>query len=189
MIIIVIFARIIIDTMKIAVFCSANDHIDKCYFTAAEELGHWIGAHGHMLVYGGQDRGLMRCVGQAVHESGGQLIGVIPQMLVRAGQRPDCLDVEIPCDNLADRKELMLAQADVCIALPGGIGTLDEVFTVAASHNIGYHAKMVVLYNIHGFWDKTIEMLEDMQARGFIRGQWSDYIQVADNFDALKKIL
>lgn len=175
--------------MKIAVFCSANDNIDKSYFTAAEELGHWIGANGHMLVYGGQDRGLMRCVGQAVHESGGQLIGVIPQILVRAGQRPDYLDVEIPCDNLADRKEMMLAQADVCIALPGGIGTLDEVFTVAASHNIGYHGKMVILYNINGFWNKTIEMLDDMQARGFIRGQWSDYIKVANNFEALKKML
>ncbi|EGN55996.1 cytokinin riboside 5'-monophosphate phosphoribohydrolase [Hallella multisaccharivorax DSM 17128] len=175
--------------MKIAVFCSANEAIDAVYFDAAAELGRWIGANGHTLVYGGQNRGLMRCVGEAVHESGGQLIGVIPQILVKRGQRPDCLDVEIPCDNLADRKELMLAQADVCVALPGGIGTLDEVFTMAASHNIGYHSKMVILYDIAGFWDKTIGLLDDLQRRGFIRGRWTDNIQVAGSFEELKKML
>ena len=117
------------------------------------------------------------------------LIGVIPQILVNSGQRPDYLDVEIPCDNLSDRKDLMLAQADACVALPGGIGTLDEIFSIAASNNIGYHDKKVVLYNMGGFWDKTIAMLDDMQQRNFIRGRWTDYIQVADNLEELQKLL
>lgn len=172
--------------MKIAVFCSANDNIDAGYFRLAEKLGKWMGENGHTLVYGGQDRGLMRCIGQAVHKSGGMLIGVIPQILVNGGQRPDYLDVEIPCDNLSDRKDLMLAQADVCVALPGGIGTLDEVFSIAASHNIGYHRKMVILYNMNGFWNKTIEMLDDMQEHGFMRNHWTDYIRVANSLDELK---
>lgn len=175
--------------MKIAVFCSANNNICPGYFELTEELGKWMAEERHTLVYGGCNSGLMECVGKAVHEGGAMTIGVIPQIIEKGGRRSEYVDVEVPCDNLSDRKSLMMDQSDVFVALPGGIGTLDEVFTVAASHNIGYHAKMVILYNIHGFWDKTIEMLDDMQARGFIRGQWSDYIQVADSFDALKKIL
>ncbi len=186
MIIIVIFAGQNQEDMKIAVFCSANDSIAPAYFSAAEELGRWMAENGHTLVYGGQNRGLMRCVGAAVHDGGGQIIGVIPQILVNNGQRPDYLDVEIPCDNLSDRKDLMLAQADVCVALPGGVGTLDEVFTVAASHSIGYHGKMMILYNVEGFWDKTIEMLDDMQQRGFMRGHWTDYVKVARTMEELK---
>ena len=154
--------------MKIAVFCSANDSIAPAYFKAAEELGKWMADSGHTLVYGGQ------------------IIGVIPQILANSGQRPDSLDVEIPCDNLSDRKDLMLAQADVCVALPGGVGTLDEVFTVAASHSIGYHCKEAILYNVEGFWDKVIEMLDDMQRRGFMRGHWTDYIKVVENLEELK---
>lgn len=173
-------------TMKIAVFCSANDNIGAEYFRLTAELGRWMGREGHTLVYGGRDSGLMRCIGTAVHEAGGMLVSVIPQILANSAGRPDYIDVEIPCDNLSDRKELMLAQADVCVALPGGIGTLDEVFTVAASHNIGYHGKMVVLYNMAGFYDKTIEMLDDLQARGFIRSRWTDYIRVASTLDELK---
>ena len=186
MIIIVIFAGQNLEDMKIAVFCSANDSIAPAYFKAAEELGKWMAEGGHALVYGGQNRGLMRCVGAAVHNGGGQIIGVIPQILVNNGQRPDYLDVEIPCDNLSDRKDLMLAQADVCVALPGGIGTLDEVFTVASSHNIGYHGKMMILYNVEGFWDKTIEVLDDMQRRGFMRSPWTDHIKVVENLEELK---
>lgn len=174
--------------MKIAVFCSANDNIDAGYFKMTEELGQWMGRNGHTLVYGGVDRGLMRCIGQAVHNNGGMTIGVVPQIVAYSGPRPDYLDVEIPCDNLSDRKDMMLNQADISIALPGGIGTLDEVFSVAASHNIGYHAKMVVLYNADGFWDKTVEMLDDMQARGFIRNRWTEYIKVAASIEKLKEM-
>lgn len=129
----------------------------------------------------------MRCVGAAVHNGGGQIIGVIPQILVNSGQRPDYLDVEIPCDNLSDRKDLMLAQSDICVSLPGGIGSLDEIFTVAASHSIGYHHKMVILYNMKGFWNSTIALLNDLQEKGMIRGDWHDYIEVANDFVELKK--
>ena len=95
----------------------------------------------------------------------------------------DSVDVNIACDNLSDRKELILARSDVFVALPGGIGTLDEVFTVAAAHTIGYHRKRVVLYNMKGFWDRAIDMLDDLQCRGFIRGRWTDFITVADSLD------
>ncbi len=83
----------------------------------------------------------------------------------------------------------MMERADIFIALPGGVGTLDEIFTVAASHSIGFHTKKVILYNIDGFWNETIRLLDDMQRRNFIRGKWTDMIEVAENLDEIKKKL
>ncbi len=115
----------------------------------------------------------------------GNLIGVVPRIVERGGRMSERLTVHIPCDNLSDRKDLLLAHSDVVVALPGGIGTLDEVFTVAAAHTIGYHQKRIILYNIGGFWNTLIALLEDLQQRGMIRGHWKDYINVANSFDEL----
>lgn len=115
----------------------------------------------------------------------GNLIGVVPRIVERGGRMSDRLTVHIPCDNLSDRKDLLLAHSDVVVALPGGIGTLDEVFTVAAAHTIGYHQKRIILYNIGGFWNTLIELLDDIQQRGMIRGHWKDYICIANSFEEL----
>ena len=140
---------------------------------------------GHTLVYGGVNQGLMECVAKAVKDTGGRTIGVIPQIVEKSGSISDYVDVEILCDNLSDRKQLMLDKSDVFIALPGGIGTIDEVFTIAASATIGYHQKRVILYNINGFWDALIQMMDDLQQRGMVRGQWRDYIAVASTLEEL----
>ena len=116
-------------------------------------------------------------------------IGVIPSKVETSGRVSDFVDVEIPCDNLSDRKDLMLAQSDVAIALPGGIGTLDEVFSMAASHTIGYHHKKVILYNVKGFWNPLVAALDDLQEKGFIRGDYHDYIAIADTLEAIKELL
>ncbi len=171
--------------MKIGVFCSANQQLDPDYFLLTEQLGRWMAETGHTLVYGGVNQGLMECVARAVHESGGRTIGVIPQIVEKSGRISSFVDVEVLCDNLSDRKQLMMDQSDVFIALPGGIGTLDEVFTVAASATIGYHHKRVVLYNMKGFWDGAIRMLDDLQAKGVIRGSWQTQIAVANNLDEI----
>ncbi len=176
-----------INSMKIAVFCSANRNIDPDFFAMTEELGKWMGENGHDVVFGGCNMGLMDCIGKAVKAHGGRAIGVVPSLVEKGGRTFDDLDVEIPCDNLSDRKDLLLAQSDIVVALPGGIGTLDEIFTVAASHTIGYHHKMVILYNMKGFWNSTIALLNDMQQKGMIRGEWHDYIDVANDFEELKE--
>ena len=176
-----------INSMKIAVFCSANKNIDPDFFTLTEEMGKWMAENGHDVVFGGCNMGLMDCIGKAVKANGGRTIGVVPSLVEKGGRTFDDLDVEIPCDNLSDRKDLLLAQSDIVVALPGGIGTLDEIFTVAASHTIGYHHKMVILYNMKGFWNSTIALLNDMQQKGMIRGEWHDYIDVANDFEELKE--
>lgn len=175
--------------MKIAVFCSANNNIVNEFADEVKEFGQWIGANGHTLVYGGSDTGLMECLAGAAHDAGATVIGVVPQILERGGHSSTYIDIEIPCDNLSDRKDLMTAQADIAVALPGGIGTLDEIFSVAASRTIGYHQKKVVIYNIGGFWNSLINMLDDMQERGMIRGHYSDGIAIANNLDDIKELV
>ena len=174
--------------MKICVFCSANAAIDPAFFAKTEELGRWMSEKGHTLVFGGVNQGLMECVAKAVKDAGGHTIGVIPRIVEKSGRISEYVDVEILCDNLSDRKQLMLDKSDVFIALPGGIGTIDEVFTIAASATIGYHQKRVILYNINGFWDALIQMMDDLQQRGMVRGQWRDYIAVASTIEELETL-
>ncbi|MBO4642467.1 MAG: TIGR00730 family Rossman fold protein [Bacteroidaceae bacterium] len=175
--------------MKIGIFCSANRDIDPNFFSLTHELGTWIGNEGHTLVFGGCNMGLMECIARSVHEAGGRTIGVVPQIIEKGGRVSEYVDVNIACDNLSDRKDLMLLQSDVIIALPGGIGTLDEIFSVAASHTIGYHNKRIILYNMKGFWDSTIRMLDDLQSQDFIRGFWRDYIQVANSLEQIQILI
>lgn len=175
--------------MKIGIFCSANNNIDPDFFSLTEELGQWIAKNGHSVVFGGCNTGLMECIAKAVKEAGGQTIGVIPKMIEQQSRISDFVDAQIFCDNLSDRKDLILAKSDVLIALPGGIGTLDEAFTVAASHTIGYHQKRVILYNMKGFWSKLIDLLDDLQARRFIRGDYHDYIEIADTLEDVIRLL
>ena len=175
--------------MKLCIFCSANSQIDPDFFTLTDELGRWAAAEGHTIVFGGVNQGLMECVARAAHQAGGRTVGVVPRIVEQHGRQSDYVDVDIPCDNLSDRKQLMQDQSDVFIALPGGIGTLDEIFTIAASATIGYHQKPVILYNMKGFWDSLILMLDDLHTRGVTRKQWRTYIKVATTLDELKALL
>ena len=175
--------------MKICVFCSANQQIDPDFFGMTEELGKWAARNGHSIVYGGVNQGLMECIGKAAKEAGGRTIGVIPTLVEKSGRTSDYVEIEIPCDNLTDRKQLMMDQSDVFIALPGGIGTLDEIFTVAASATISYHQKLVILYNMKGFWNSLITLLDDLQQKGMIRGDWRQYIKTADSIEEISRLI
>lgn len=175
--------------MKVCVFCSANHDIDRDFFTMTWELGEWLAKNGHTLVFGGTDLGLMECVAKAAHEAGGQVIGVVPSKVEENGHVSEHMDVHVPCDNLNDRKALMMAQSDVFIALPGGIGTLDEIFSVVASATIGYHQKTVILYNMKGFWDSLIACLNDLHTKKVTRKNWDSYIKVANSLEELATLL
>ncbi|MCI6161145.1 MAG: TIGR00730 family Rossman fold protein [Prevotellaceae bacterium] len=175
--------------MKIGIFCSANNSIDPVYFEKTAELGRWMVKNGHSIVYGGCDTGLMECVAKAVCEAGGQTVGVIPSIVEKGGHASDHALVKVMCDNLSDRKALLLAHSDVLVALPGGVGTLDEVFTVAAAATIGYHHKRTILYNINGFWNSLVALLNDLQAKGMIRGDWRRFVAVAESLDEIGSFL
>ena len=123
--------------MNIGIFCSANDNIDRNYFEMTAELGRWCARNGHSIVFGGCNMGLMGCIAEAFKGAsraekdkvegdkveGGQVIGIVPRIIERGGRTSEHLTVHIPCDNLSDRKDLLLAHSDFVVALPGGIGS------------------------------------------------------------------
>ena len=174
--------------MKICIFCSANDNIEAEYFRRTEELGQWAATNGHTIVFGGCDMGLMENVAKAAKSAGGMTIGVVPSKVEERGHLSNNLDVHIPCDNLNDRKALMIERSDLIIALPGGVGTLDEIFTVVAAASIGYHHKRVVLYNIGGFWNPLLALLDSMRQQGMLRPGFETSLPVANNLEDIKRI-
>lgn len=175
--------------MRIAVFCSSSANIDPDFVKTTAKLGRWAGENGHDIVFGGCGLGLMETVAAAARQAGGRTVGVIPEVMTRSGRASDNVDVTIPCDNLSDRKELMLARADAIVALPGGIGTLDEIFTVAASATVGYHSKPVILYNMKGFWNSLTTFLDELDRQGVLRGDWRALLPVANDLEELKALI
>ena len=175
--------------MKLCFFCSANQQIDPDFFSMARELAVWAAGQGHSIVFGGHDAGLMHTVSKAAKQAGGQVIGVVPRIIEEMGRLSPYLDVHIPTEDLTDRKQLMADHSDAFIVLPGGIGTLDELFTVASAATLGYHHKPIILYNMKGFWNSLIACLDDLHQRGVTRKQWRTYIQVADTFDDVVSLL
>lgn len=174
---------------KIGIFCSASDTIDRVYFDRAKELGHWMGRNGKTLVYGGADLGLMDCIAQAVKETGGHIVGVVPTKLEERGRVSTLPDRIVHTRNLSDRKDILTEESDILVALPGGIGTLDEVFHVMAASSIGYHSKQVIFYNIDGFYDELIDILQKLDGKHFARHPLSHYFQVANSLDELVPLL
>lgn len=174
---------------KVAVFCAASESIDSIYVDAAHEVGTMLGEIGASLVYGGARFGLMEATAKAAKTSGSRIIGVVPDILVERDRVSALLDEKIACRNLSQRKDIMLAESDILVALPGGIGTLDEIFHVMAQATIGYHNKHVVLYNVNGFWNGLTAVLEQFNADGFIRGDIDRLMTVTDNIEDLEKLI
>ena len=174
---------------KIGIFCSASDVIEPIYYEKSRELGKWLGQNKKTLVYGGANLGLMECVAQSAKEHGAFIMGVVPTKLEERGAVSDLLDVTFRVDNLSERKDTMLRESDVLVALPGGVGTLDEVFHVVASASIGYHTQKVILYNVEGFWNGLLDFLNGLTVQGFARRPMDRFLGVAHNFEELIDLL
>ena len=174
---------------SIAVFCSAVTHLDKEYYEQTALLGRWIGEQGWRLVYGGANLGLMDCVARAAKEAGATITGVVPDKLVQRNIVGSLLDENIPVHSLGERKEVMLRESDLFIALPGGLGTLDEIFHVVGESSIGYHAKPVILYSINGCWNSLLHMLDDLHQRGLMRHDLTDRLVVVHSLEEIKNYI
>ena len=174
---------------SIAVFCAASEAIDASFVDAAHEVGTLLGRLKVELVYGGARFGLMEAVARSAKESGAMVTGVVPYILEERDRVSYLLDEKVNCNNLSDRKDIMLQRSDLLVALPGGIGTLDEIFHVLAAATIGYHNKRVVLYNVNGFWDGLVKVIEEMGEKGFIRGNIPALLLVVDTLDDLERVI
>ena len=159
------------------------------YFDSARQIGEWIGQTGKTLIYGGASLGLMECVARAVKENGGKVIGVVPTLQEEKNSVSTQPDEIIHTFNLSDRKDIMLQEADVMVALPGGVGTLDEVFHVMAGATIGYHSKQVIFYNVEGFWNGLLDFLSGLEAANFAHRPLNNFYQVANTFEELTALL
>lgn len=175
--------------MKLCIFCSANYQIDSDFFELTKDLGRWAAESGHDIVFGGHDAGLMHSVSKAAKAAGGRVIGIIPRKIEQTGQVCSWLDQQITTEDLSDRKAQLMEQSDAFIVLPGGIGTLDELFTVTSAATLNYHQKPIILYNMKGFWSSLIACLDDLHTKGVTRKDWHDYIRVADTLEEVKELL
>ena len=175
---------------KIGVFLSARNNLDPAYKTAADEVGEWIGKTGRTLVYGGSRAGLMEVIAAATKRNGGKVYGVVPQIITQRHLESELIDFCFPCADLTDRKSIMMQESDVLLALPGGIGTLDELFTVLGVSAIGIQGQRpLVLYNVAGCWDHLITLLKDLCEKGFITRKFEEVVSVATTVDELARVI
>ena len=143
---------------NIGIFCASSNRMEPVFYEEAKRLGEWIGRQGRTLVYGGANCGLMETLARSVHESGGRVLGVVPQILVDNNRVSGFIDEMVLTPDLNQRKQGIIDRSDIIIAMPGSVGTLDEVFTVLAANTIGIHSKRVLFWNIDGFWDELFQM-------------------------------
>ncbi len=170
---------------KIGVFLSARIDLPQHWIDSTQQFGERLGRDSHTLVYGGARKGLMEVLAQSVKQGGGRVYGVVPQILFDRNLVSDCLDVTIRCADLNDRKAILMRESDVLVVLPGGIGTLDELFTVLGANTIGTEHKPVILFNADGCWNTLIRLLDELTATK-LAPSLADYaLQVANSVEEL----
>src|SRR4051812_42874280 len=174
---------------NLAVYCGSSMGADPAFATVARDLGEEMARRGIALVYGGGHRGLMGVVADAVLGAGGEAYGVIPQALVDLEVAHTGL-TELHCvSNMHERKAKMTELCDAFVALPGGIGTFDELFEAWTWNALGYHAKPFALLNVAGFWDGLVEFLDHTTRSGFMSEARRDQLIVADTIgEALDRL-
>jgi uncharacterized protein (TIGR00730 family) len=171
--------------MHIAVYCGSKPGHDPKYVGLAESLGRQLAGRGHHLIYGGARVGLMGAMADAVLAGGGEVLGVIPEALMaREVAHPGLTRLAVVKD-MHERKAQMAAPADAFVALPGGPGTMEELFEMWTWQMLGYHNKPVALLNFEGYYDPLITMIERMTSEGFAWADLTETLVIAGTVEAL----
>jgi uncharacterized protein (TIGR00730 family) len=174
--------RCMAEIHSVCVYCGSSAGDDPIYVAAARKLGQILAREQIRLVYGGGGIGLMGAVAHAAMDAGGEVTGVIPEFLVaREHAFEGARDVVVTRD-MHERKRVMFERADAFIALPGGIGTLEELIEQLSWLQLGQHRKPVLALNLNGFWDPLLALLAHLESRGFIRPR-SFELLVAERID------
>jgi len=170
---------------RLAIYCGSATPADLTYVDAARHVGRTLAQRGIGVVYGGGRLGLMGAVADAALEAGGEVIGVIPEALVGAEvAHRGCTQLHV-VQTMHQRKQLFTDLSDGFVTLPGGVGTMDELWEAISWAQLGYHDKPVGLLNVAGFYDQLIAFNRHMVETGFIRPQHAGILVHADDIDAL----
>ena len=173
---------------RICVYCGSGPGSDPAFVDAARAFGKIMGENGIGLVFGGGSVGLMGEIAAAVLDHGGEAVGIIPKFLTNREHAMRRGEVVVTRD-MHERKQLMFEHADAFVALPGGVGTLEEVVEQMTWAQLGRHKKPILLANINGFWDPLCVLLDHMEALQFIRpGLQVSYLVADKAVDILPKL-
>jgi len=166
---------------SVCVYCGSSNHIDARYHDSAREVGAALALHKMRLIYGGGHVGLMGLVADAALAVGGEVVGIIPEYIRSHEMQHTGLTELHVVDNMHIRKDLMAEKADAFVALPGGFGTLDELFEILTWKQIGLHTKPIIIYNDQGFWDPMLGLIEHVIAGNFAPQNNRKIFKVVDN--------
>lgn len=174
---------------SISVFCGSSLGEDIAFEKMAFELGHALADKNISLIYGGAKVGLMGAVADATLKKDGHVIGVLPRFLKEMEVAHDDLSELILVDSMHERKTKMSELCEGVIALPGGFGTIEELFEMLTWGQLGLHKKPVAILNINGFYDSLVNLIDEMQGSGFLKKSSKDILIVSDNIqDLLEKM-
>ena len=170
---------------RLCIYCGSSSGINPAYRDAADAVGKLCAQRGIGIVYGGGGVGLMGTVADAALAAGGEVIGVIPKKLVILEKEHRGLTQLFEVETMHERKMLMMDHADGFLALPGGYGTLEELFEAVAWLQLGYHQKPVALLNVAGYYDSLITMMESMERGGLLRPEHRQMLLVDTDLETL----
>ncbi|ESZ05520.1 TIGR00730 family Rossman fold protein [Mesorhizobium sp. M1060] len=156
---------------SVCVYCGSSPGRDEIYAKAGHLLGRSLAKSGLRLVYGGGTKGIMGAVAEGALKAGGKVTGIIPRFLINKEATEtalDRLDELLITDNMHERKHKMFEKSDAFVALPGGIGTVEEIVEIMTWGQLGHHRKPIVFANVQGFWDPMLALLDHMASEGFI---------------------
>lgn len=174
---------------SVCVYCGSGSGLDPSFAEAARSFGKILAENGVRLVYGGGSLGLMGAVANSVIDHGGYVTGVIPEFLTIRERKIERAQEVIVTKHMHERKMLMFEKADAFVALPGGIGTLEELIEQMTWAQLGRHQKPIVVVNIKGFWDPLLALVDHMRNLAFIRASLPvNFIVVARVEDILPEI-
>lgn len=175
--------------MKICLFGASSSRLDPVYFQESERMGCLIAEAGHTVVFGGGADGLMGACARGAKAAGGKIVGIAPRMFNEPGiLLPEC-DELILTDTMAARKEIMFSESEAFLALPGGIGTMDEFFEAITLRQLGLLQGTIVLLNTRGFYTPLVAYLEQMAEQGFMSRNCLKLVHLCDTPEAALEAL
>ena len=174
---------------NVCVYCGSAPGVDPAFSKAAEALGRALASENIGLVYGGGNHGLMGVVARSVLQSGGRVTGIIPGFLKKREDMLEAAQELVIVDDMHTRKRLMFERADAFVALPGGIGTLEELVEQMTWAQLGRHGKPVLIADVGGFWRPLLALFAHMREHGFIRPEFEVHYLVSEKIEDVVPML